>query len=440
MNNINRRYFIKTAGAAGLALAAGNNKLFGADPSDKVVVAVIGIHSRGKQLAQEFASDKNCEVKYVVDVDSRYLDSAVETVEKAQGKKPAKLKDFRKALADKDIDAVVIATPDHWHAPMAIEALKAGKHVYVEKPCSHNPAEGELLIAAQKKYGKLVQMGNQRRSMAIANQMIMEIKDGIIGRAYAAKTWYANGRAPIGYGKEITVPDYLDWDLWQGPAPRTAYRSNVHPYNWHWFWNWGTGESLNNATHEVDVARWALELDFPTKVVSAGGRFHYVDQDDWAAYDSQNYSIEFKEKKMITWEGMSCNTYNPLGGGRGVIIYGDKGAIHYLTDSYTVFDAKSKKIKEVGSGTKNTDATNTVDPGLGSSHSANFLTAILGKNKLNSPVAEGHKSVLLCQLGNIAQRSGTTVYCDPSNGHIIDNPKAQKLWSRQYESGWKPKI
>jgi len=185
------------------------------------------------------------------------------------------------AIEDKDIDALVIATPDHWHAPMTLEALKAGKNVYVEKPCSHNPAEGEMLVAAQKKYGKLVQMGNQRRSTVVANKMMEEIKEGIIGDVYFARTWYANTRGPIGFGKKAAVPDYLDWELWQGPSPRVDYRDNIHPYNWHWFWHWGTGEALNNGTHEIDVARWALGVDFPKKVVSLGGRYCFTGKDDW---------------------------------------------------------------------------------------------------------------------------------------------------------------
>ena len=171
------------------------------------------------------------------------------------------------------MDAITIATPDHWHAPMAIAGLQAGKHVYVEKPCSHNPAEGALLVEAQKKYGKLVQMGTQQRSSPHTIEIVDKIHNGLIGRAYYAKAWYSNTRKSIGVGKEAPVPPQLDWDLWQGPAPRRPYKDNVQPYNWHWFRIWGTGETLNNGTHEVDVCRWALGVDYPKRVTSSGGRY-----------------------------------------------------------------------------------------------------------------------------------------------------------------------
>ena len=178
--------------------------------------------------------------------------------EQEMGTAPKTEKDFRKVLEKTDVDAITIATPDHWHAPMAMLALQAGKHVYVEKPCSHNPAEGVMLVKAQEKYNKLVQMGTQQRSSPHTIEIVKKIHDGLIGRAYYAKCWYTNARKSIGVGKGAPVPATLDWDLWQGPAPRQPYKDNVQPYNWHWFHIWGTGETLNNGTHEVDVCRWAL--------------------------------------------------------------------------------------------------------------------------------------------------------------------------------------
>ena len=309
-NKISRRGFMKTTGMIALGLTVSSDNVFSkSSANNKVVAAVAGIRSRGKTLARQFAELKNGEVKYVVDVDKRYLESAAQDVAKIQGNKPRMLQDFRKALEDEDVDVLLIATPDHWHASMTIEAVRAGKHVYVEKPCSHNPAEGEMLVKAMNKYGKLIQMGNQHRSSKISNQMVKEISQGIIGRPYMVKCWYSNNRSPIGFGEKIAVPDYLDWSLWQGPAPRVDYRSNVHPYNWHWFRHWGTGEALNNGTHEIDIARWVLGVDFPKKVSSLGGRYHYVGKDDWEFPDTQSIAIEFEGGKLITWEGRSCNKY-----------------------------------------------------------------------------------------------------------------------------------
>ncbi|AQT67412.1 4-carboxy-2-hydroxymuconate-6-semialdehyde dehydrogenase [Anaerohalosphaera lusitana] len=440
---MNRRDFIKSTSAATLGLGVmGLGSVAKAAPNEKVIVAVAGIRSRGNYLANKFAGLKNCEVKYVIDVDSRYLPSCAAGVEKTQGKKPQQISDFRKALDDKDVDAIVIATPDHWHAPMGIAALSAGKHVYVEKPCSHNPAEGELFVAAQKKYGKVVQMGNQRRSIGATQRMIKEIRDGVIGNPYFARTWYSRNRKPIGFGKEVDVPDYLDWDLWQGPAARTAYRSNVHPYNWHWFWRWGTGEALNNGTHELDIARWALGVEFPTKVTSLAGRYAYPDKDDWECFDTQNISIEFGGDKLITWEGISAGNTPINKQGRGVMILGDEGQIDYYADRYEVFDKNHNLVNKVDSvqADENADQTDTTDPGLKDNHAGNFIQAIRGVEKVNSPIDEGHKSVLLGHLGNIAARTGTMLECDAANGHIKNNKTAQALWSREYAPGWEPKI
>ena len=438
---MDRRDFNKLSALTGLGLVSGSSvHALTNSANSKVVLAVAGIHSRGLELSTKFLSLNNVEIKYVVDVDSRFLPKAADQVEGGQGKRPQEIKDFRKALDDKDVDGLIVATPEQWHAPMAIEAVKAGKHVYVEKPCSHNPAEGEMLIEAEKKYGKVMQMGSQRRSLKIAEQMIGEIHEGLIGEVYFARTWYARKRGPIGMGKVIPVPSYLDWDLWQGPAPRTDYRDNVHPYNWHWFWAWGTGEALNNGTHELDIARWGLGVDYPSKVTSLAGRLHYPGQDDWEFFDTQNITIEFPGKKMVTWEGISGQAVSTCGGDRGVVFCGTKGRIEYLSSSYKVFDLDGKLINNVTGLRKSADDTNTADPGLNDYHAQNFIDAILGKETANAPMTEGHKSVLLGHLGNIAAKTGTLLNCDPKNGHIINNPEAEKMWARQYEPGWEPKV
>ncbi len=186
---------------------------------------------------------------------------------------------------------------------MAIAGLQAGKHVYVEKPCSHDPAEGALLVEAQKKYAKVVQMGTQQRSSPHTIEIVGKIHEGLIGRAYYAKAWYSNTRKSIGFGKPAPVPPQLDWELWQGPAPRRAYTDNMQPYNWHWFRTYGTGEALNNGTHEVDVCRWALDVDYPQRITSTGGRYQF--KDDWQFYDTMVTSFAYPDK-MISWEGRAA--------------------------------------------------------------------------------------------------------------------------------------
>lgn len=437
----NRRDFIRQSALAGTGLLLSPSVFsIGRLQSEMVVVGVVGTNSRGNYLARMFAQLPNVEVGYICDVDANVQNRTMAEIEKLTGKKPKGEKDVRKLLEVKDLDAVIIAAPDHWHAPATLMALKAGKHVYVEKPCSHNPAEGEMLVAAASKYNRLVQMGNQRRSFPKMIEAVQALREGIVGRVYFAKGWYANARKPIGVGKVTPVPAHLDYELWQGPAPRKPYKDNLIHYNWHWFWNWGTGEALNNGTHEIDLMRWGLGVEYPTKVVSGGGRFAY--KDDWETPDTQTITYEFPNNTAISWEGRSCNDYDEVKSGRGVIFYGEKGTMVIPGgDDYKVYELGSKLIKEVKTDIQQADATNTMGMGekLDSLHLQNFVDAIRGKAKLNSPIAEGHKSTLLPQLGNIAYRSGSTVYCD-TNGQIKDNKIANALWSREYEKGWEMKL
>lgn len=437
----NRREFVKTTAAASAAVAIAPFNILKGKPNEKVLIAMMGVRSRGLALAENAATLPNAEIIYVCDVHSEYQDKCIAKVNELQGKKPKGEKDIRKILENKDVDAVIMATPDHWHAPGAMMALAAGKHVYVEKPCSHNPAEGEMLRQAVKTHKRVLQMGNQRRSWPNMNQLINELHSGIIGRVYFAKGWYTNAREPIGYGKVVAVPDKLDYELWQGPAPRTPYKDNIEPYNWHWFWRWGTGEALNNGTHEIDMMRWGMGEDFPSRVVAIGGRYHY--QDDWEFPDTMVATYEFEDGKAFTWEGRSCNDFRIEGSGRGVIYYGTEGTVVVPGgDGYKVFDAKNKLVKEVKENTPQADATNTVSPNasLDAVHIDNFLMAIREGKANNSPIDEAHKSVLMCQLANISWKTGRPLDIDQRNGHIIGDKQAMELWGREYEPGWQPRV
>ena len=439
-----RRNFIKTgAMAAGAGLAGWHFPAFGRSfaPNEKVIIGVMGTNGRGLEHIRSFTKIPNVAIAYICDVEDGARAKGVELVEQLTGKKPTAVTDFRKILENKDLDGLAIAAPDHWHTPAAILACAAGKHVYVEKPCGHNPEEGELLIKAAARYKRHVQMGNQRRSMPNHLQVMKKIREGIIGNAYFAKGWYANNRKPIGTGKTMAAPSTLNWDIWQGPAPRESYRDNIVHYNWHWFWNWGTGEACNNGTHEIDCMRWALGVDYATKVSSGGGRFSA--KDDWQTPDTQVISFEFANNKSMAWEGISCNNYSVEGPGRGFVIYGDKGSVmNSGSDNFKIFDAENKLVWEAKDG-ETADTINPLGPGenLDGHHFRNFINAIRKDEPLNSPITEGHKSVLLCQLGNIAQRVGRTLHCNPANGGKISNDAdAMKLWAREYQPGWEPKI
>ena len=439
-----RRDFIKSTGVAaagiGLSRLAMPTVFANGMPSNKVVVAVMGVNSRGNHMAKLFARMRDCEVAYICDVDERAMNKTVNEVEKVQNIKPKAEKDFRKALADKGVDVLVNAGPDHWHAPATIIACAMGKHSYVEKPLSHNPAEGELLVQAARKYKCVVQMGAQRRSGTGLIQMVADIRSGVIGNVYMAKAWYANGRGATNL-KDGAVPNWLDYDLWQGPAPRRPYKQGLIHYDWHWFWHWGTGEALNNGTHEVDVARWGLGVEFPTLVSSIGGRYAF--KDDWETPDTQVITIEFPDNKMIVWEGRSCNRFRSDGSDRGVIFYGEKGTIiNPGGNSYRVLDARGNLIKDSKDATDSQDTTNPVSAGgnLDEMHVVNFLDCVRNNKMPNADCEIGHRSTLLVQLGNIAWRTRQTLNIDPKNGHIIKNKEAQKLWGRQYEKGWEPKV
>lgn len=443
-----RRDFIKKSSAisAGIMIggtlpgfsAASYRRIVGAN--EKLKATIMGVNSRGHALASNFSFQKECDVIHVCDVDSRALAKCVSTVNEIQGSKPQGFEDVRKSLESKDVDLLVVAAPDHWHAPAALMGMQAGKHVYLEKPCSHNPAEGEILVEAATYYNKSVQMGNQRRSWPNVMEAIGELKKGAIGKPYFGKGWYTNNRGPIGVGKKVVVPDWLNWDLWQGPAPRKQYQDNVVHYNWHWFWHWGTGEALNNGTHMIDLLRWGFDVDFPVKVSSNGGRFRY--NDDWEAPDTQVINLDYKEGISMSWEGRSCNGKHVEGSSVGVLFYGEEGSILIPGgNEYKIFDLKNNLVKEVKD-TQEIDPRDLSNPAshLDALHIRNLFNNIKNGEKLRADIKSGHTSTLLVQLGNISQRVGHSLEINPENGHILKDKKAQKLWSREYEKGWEMKI
>jgi predicted dehydrogenase len=440
---VGRREFLRDASVAGLGVAAASHfpspaLLFSGWPSERVVVAVMGLNGRGLVLARNLARSKTTEVTYLCDVDASVLGKTQGALRQDAPRAPKAIGDFRRALDDRNVDAIVIAAPDYWHTPAAILALKAGKHVYVEKPASHNARELELLVGAQRKYRRHVQIGNQQRSAVRSIEAMRAIREGAIGRPYLARAWYANTRGTIGRGKPGPVPRTLDYELWQGPAPRTPYRDNVIHYNWHWFRRWGTGEICNNGTHEVDVARWALGVDYPTRVSSAGGRYHF--DDDWEFTDTQEAVFEFEGGRTLVWQGQSCNGVQTFARGRGVQVVGTGGSIVLDRDGYVLFDVKGKIVREA----REVAVADGLDFAGNDAHTVahieNFAAAVRTGEALRSPVAEVAKSVLLCHLGNIAQLTGRKLRTDASSGRIVDDADAMRHWSREYAPGWAPTI
>lgn len=439
---ITRREFIDAlaVGTAGLAVSTSAKsyaQILGSN--DRLNFAVIGLNSRAyAHLSALKANKANARISHVCDVESNILKRYVDGATQMMGEAPVGEKDFRNILAMKEIDAITIATPDHWHAPIAIAGLQAGKHVYVEKPCSHNPAEGALLVEAQKKYGKLVQMGTQQRSSPHTIEIVDKIHNGLIGHAYFAKTWYSNVRKSIGHGKVVPVPATLDWDLWQGPAPRQAYKDNVQPYNWHWFKTWGTGEALNNGTHEVDVARWALGVGYPNSVSSTAGRYQF--KDDWQSYDTMLTSYAY-DNAMLSWEGKCCNGMKYFGRDRGTEIMGTTGSVIVDRDGYEIYDLKGKMTSEYKTNKGATSSTDLIGrDSMTDAHFANFIAGIQKGAKLNQPVAQGNVAVTMLQLSNVAWEVNHELHLNPADGKVLDDPAAMKLWGREYEKGWAPHL
>jgi predicted dehydrogenase len=424
--SITRRRFLKqsSVATAGLAALPAIPRLRAAEsPGNKLVVGVMGL-GRGADHVRALLGIAGAEVAYVCDIDQDRLAKGAKLVADKQERPARPVTDFRQILDDRAVDALFIAAPNFWHAPATILACAAGKHVYVEKPGSHNPREGELMVAAARKHNRVVQMGNQRRSWPAVIEAIEKLRAGVIGKVLFSRCWYSNARPSIGRGRQVPVPPNLNYSLWQGPAPERTYVDNLVHYNWHWRWHWGGGELANNGIHALDIARWGLGVDYPRRVTFNGGRYHY--DDDQETPDTGVATFHFGHCGA-SWDDSSCNPRRheklPF-----VAFYGEGGSLVQDGSGYKIYDAKGA---ETGAGT---------GKGGDEVHMANFLDAIRGRTKLNSEIEEGQKSTLLCHLGNIAYRVGRTIHFDPNSRKIVGDPEATAMWRREYRPGWEPKV
>jgi predicted dehydrogenase len=433
---LNRRRFLSSSLAGTSAAAIAPAVLAQADrkPSDaeRLVVGVMGL-SRGRSLARSFSRQTGVRLKYACDVDDYRADACANEVEQDVGYRPQTISDFQRILDDPEVDVLICAAPNHWHAPATILACKAGKHVYVEKPCSHNPWEGEMMVKAARTHNRCVQLGTQRRSGPSFIEATAKLREGVIGRVYLAQSWYNSLRPSIGQAVAAEVPANFDYELWQGPAPRRPYREFLldgersRHYNWHWQWHWGNGELGNNGVHALDICRWGLGVDYAVRVTSSGGRYRW--DDDQETPDTHTVAFEFEGEKQITWTGLSCSKHRS---GSGFVSFtGEEGTLEIGGGGYKIFDRADKLIEEVPGDDDDQDA-----------HIENLLTAIR-ENKpesLHAEIEEGHKSTLLCHLGNIAHRTGRTLKCRPQDGHVLNDEDAMTYWKREYEPGWEPTV
>ena len=348
-----RRTFLHRAGTAVAFAAAGPLILRSADsPNRRLRVAVMGVNGRGLAHIQGFLAQPDVEIAYLCDVDSRTLAKAANATAGKQSQPPRLVGDFRQALDDPSVDALSIAAPNHWHAPAAILACSAGKHVYVEKPGSHNPREGEWMVAAARRHQRVVQMGNQRRSWNWVQEAIAKVHAGEIGKVTFARTWYNNARPSIGHGKTAAVPDWLNYELWQGPAPERPFKDNLLHYNWHWHWHWGNGELGNNGIHALDVARWGLQVDRPRSIGCGGGRYQF--DDDQETPDIYLTTFDFGGTG-ISWESHSHHPYGFENAQFGITFYGDQGQLIIAGEGYRVLDPNGKVVARFTPKTKPDD-------------------------------------------------------------------------------------
>lgn len=438
---MDRRDFLG-AGAAAFFIAASDRVLGAAAPSNRVRLAIVGCreHCRGRAVLTAVLKTPGVDVVAVCDVDARARDWAAAFVEKTSGVKPRKEKDFRKLLEDQSIDGILSETPDHFHAYSAVMAMRAGKAIYVEKPCGYCPRECELIVETQRKTGQVFQMGNQRRASLPYKAAIdlLKSKGSPIGELKWAKCWYMADRVSIGRGKTCAVPEWLDWNLWQGPAPRREFHDNYVHYNWHWFRHWGTAETGNNAPHFADLARWALGVGYPELVTCSGGKFFDRD-DDYEWPDTFNMSFTYPNGKFITYELTSRANAKPyMDTNSSAMIYGEGGCVMFGgDDGVTLFDAKGKEMRRWAPG-GNTSFGSLVNPteGLDLMHVGKFIDCIRAHDsKTNAPADEAAMTTFMPLLANIALDTREAIVLDPKTG-ALKSRAAAAHWAREYEKGW----
>jgi predicted dehydrogenase len=429
MSSPSRRQFLVSSA---LTLSAASYNRAADRPNERVRIAIMGCRIRGPQLLPVFEAQANAEIAYVIDPDSRLFPDILKKVKGEKGT-PRTATDIRKVLEDQSVTALVVAAPDHWHALATVWGCQAGKHVYCEKPCSHNIVEGRRMVQAARKYKKIVQMGSQRRSQSSVVAAREYVQGGKLGKVAFARAWIAGDRPNIGFAKTEPVPPGVDYSLWLGPAAEGPFTKNRFHYNWHWFWDLGTGEIGNNGIHALDLARNVMGLDAPTKISCAGGKFHYDDEQQTP--DTQIATFDFPSGPggaagcTLIWEHRVWEKkgQGPEGLGYGISIHGDKGTLLFNGDSWTV---------RGGDGASGKPTNNMM-----SDHVKNFLDCIPDNKLPNADIEEGHKSTRLCHLGNIAYRTGKTIYFDAKTETFPDQPEANKLLGREYRKGFElPKV
>ena len=425
-----RRFLQATAAAALLGTAARANRA--AEANDRIGVCVMGLRGRGGGLLNEFASLPDVEVRYVCDVDANVLDSRAKQIEERTGHRPRAIGDYRAALDDPAGAALVVGTPDHWHALPAIHACQAGKDVYVEKPDGHNILEGRTMVAAAQKYGRVVQLGTQARSGRLHQAAMQYLAEGRIGKVRFAKAWESSRQGAVGQVPDGEPPAGVDYDRWLGPAPKRPFNPRRFHGSWRWFFDYGTGDLGNDGVHRLDVARWALEtaiaaqneekIGLPRSVSAHGGKYYFDDAQEWpdtlmVTYDYPGY--------LLTYEMRIWSPYPLHEEAEGCAVCGDEGLVVIGNSRWRAFDRKGVQVTE-GTGGDDTAA-----------HVRNFLDCMRSRGVPNADLRTvGHPSSLLCHLGNAAWRAGTTLHFDPTTYRFAEEDADRWLTRERYREPW----
>jgi predicted dehydrogenase len=423
MQRLSRRRFLRHSAAGSAAFIASPLAFPDAkDSNERIRVAVVGLRGRGRNHATGFAELKDVEVASVCDVDLRLVPQVAAEVAKIQGRKPDGLQDFRRLLDDRSIDAISIATPDHWHALATILACQAGKDVYVEKPCSHNLREGRLMVEASRKYSRVVQHGTQSRSGETFLTALEFLRTKKLGRVLTAKAINRQLRDNIGRKKDEPTPEGVDYNLWLGPAPERPFNPNRFHYNWHWFWDYGTGDLGNDGVHAVDYARWMLGAEDPLAVSASGAKLHF--EDDQETPDTQTVTFEFKSCHL-TYEMRIWSPYGEHGMENGAVLYGENGCLELSPHGWRVI------WKD------NVPGPTGQPSGRSEAHFQNFIDCMRSRKRPNADILEGHLSSRLSHLGNIATRVGRRLRFDATTESIIGDDEANRLLGREYRPAFR---
>ncbi len=442
---MDRRNFLSKSAASGLtastvALYERRLQARSVGPSERIRIGMVGTHGRAGALMRIFAGQGDVDVIAVADVDSRYHDAAVETVKNIAGNTPKVYTDFRHIIDDKTIDAVVVGTPDHWHAIPTIMACQAGKDVYVEKPDGHNILEGQTMVKAMRKHKRVVQMGTQARTSEHFQSAMNWINNGHLGMVLVAKAWESTRQGSIGKPADSAPPEGVDYDLWLGPAPDRAFNPRRFHGHWRWFFDYGTGDLGNDGVHRIDIARWALDtagraqgmepLYMPTRISGLGGKWYFDDLQEWP--DTLQATFEYgnragdKPGRLLSYEMRLWTPYRYNDETEGAILYGDKGNIVIGNRRWRAFDPGGKILAQ-GAGENG-----------GASHLRNFLDCMRSRKRPNADLETvGHPSSILCHSANVSWRLGRQVTLDPKTELFVDDAEANALRTRQtYRKPW----